>query len=69
MSATEVIQEIQKLTPAERREVHAYLTHQIRADDPVWQNELARRIDEARAGHALTSAEVRALVTQTQASR
>ena len=66
MSATEIIREIQRLTPEERREVQAYLVHSNRAGDPAWRDELARRIDEARAGRSLTSAEVRALVSQAK---
>jgi len=68
MSATEIIREIQKLPLAERRTVHAYLTHATRADDPAWRSELARRIDEARSGRSLTSAEVKALVAQARAA-
>jgi hypothetical protein len=64
MSAAEVIRDIQKLTPAEQSKVQAYLMHEHRARDPRWQDELARRIEEARSGHALTASEVRALVTQ-----
>jgi hypothetical protein len=56
MSATEIIREIQNLTPIERREVHAYLLHSRRAADPAWREELARRIDAARSGRSLTSA-------------
>jgi len=66
MSATEIIREIQRLTPEERREVQAYLLHSNRAENPAWRGELARRIDEARTGRGLTSAEVRALVAQAK---
>lgn len=69
MSATEIIQEIQKLSPEERREVQAYLVHSNRIANPEWRNELARRIDDAREGRSLTSAEVRALVAQARAAR
>ncbi|MGH8017674.1 MAG: hypothetical protein ACREIA_05185 [Opitutaceae bacterium] len=69
MSAAEIIQEIQKLTPAERRQVRAFLVHSDRVDDPKWRDELARRIDEARTGRGLTSAEVRALVAEARAAQ
>ncbi|MBI4626537.1 MAG: hypothetical protein HY736_25375 [Verrucomicrobia bacterium] len=69
MSASEIIREIERLTPSERREVQAYFQHRSRADNPAWRDELARRIDEARAGRSLRSTEVRALVAQARSAQ
>jgi len=69
VSASEIIREIQQLTAAERREVEAYFRHSAKVENPAWKGELAHRIDEARAGRSLSSAEVRALVAQAKSAQ
>lgn len=59
MSLTEVMQEIDTLTPAERLKVQAYLIHLRRKDDPSHRDELKRRVDRLQAGEGATEDDLR----------
>lgn len=54
MSVTQIMQGIEALTPEDRFRIQAFLIHLQRKDDPKYRMELARRIDEAKAGRGAT---------------
>ncbi len=52
MSVTQVMQEIDTLSPEERLKVQAYLVHLRRKDDPGHREEMKRRLDRMQAGQS-----------------
>jgi hypothetical protein len=68
MSITEVKATISKMNIRQRGALQRHLADMdLRADEPrvgtaAWRREMARRIDEVRAGKGYTHAEVRTLI-------
>ncbi|MBI4471414.1 MAG: hypothetical protein HY646_02025 [Acidobacteria bacterium] len=61
MSLAEIKEQIAELSPEERLEVAALIAHLNRAQDPVHQEELGRRLDRMARGQQFTAAEVEKL--------
>ncbi len=57
MSLAELKQEMEHLTPAERRHLTAHLVALERRNDPKFREELARKIDDDKPGRWLTAEE------------
>lgn len=62
MSVSQVLQEIDTLSPEDRLKVQAYLVHLRRRDDPAHRAELKRRLDQLQAGRGSTEEELRRLL-------
>jgi hypothetical protein len=58
MSFAEIKEEVDRLAPAEREKLRRYLALQTLQEDPEWLDEMDRRIDRVRAGHASTANDV-----------
>jgi hypothetical protein len=50
MSLAEIKNEISAMSPEDQEEMRRYLIIQRMRNDPEWQAELGRRIEEVRAG-------------------
>ena len=59
MSVTEVMQEIDTLSPEERIRVQAYLIHLRRKDDPAHREELKQRLNRMQTGHSYAEDDLR----------
>lgn len=65
MSITELKETADKLSAKERTWLRAYLAAKMRASDPAWKREMARRLKRMRAGHGLMEADYRRLPRET----
>lgn len=61
MSVAEIKQAVEQLSVDERLELAAYLLWRNQKDDPEWQAEIGRRLDQCLSGRGHTEAEVLAL--------
>jgi hypothetical protein len=58
MSITQVMQEVEILTPEERLQVQAFLVHLRRKDDPAHRADLKARLDAMQGGRVATEADL-----------
>lgn len=61
MSVAELKQAVDKLSPEERLELAEYLRWCTKKDDPDWQREIGRRLDECLEGKGHTAEELSVL--------
>jgi hypothetical protein len=61
MSVAEIKQQVEALSPEEKRELSAFLKHLARRDDPEHQAELTRIMQEMDRGIKFTMADVERL--------
>jgi hypothetical protein len=59
MVFAEIKPQIEQLDPAERLKAFAFLKHLLRANDPVYQAEIARRHADIDAGEGISLSEAK----------